>query len=214
MIKQWMTGIVAALGLTLAAQAVAAPKAPDETLKSAVAEIQDLLAKNHVKYKADKPSYFKMVDEKIVPHFDVQYIARSVLARNWKTATPEQQTRFQEAFKNMLIRSYADAMLENYDSVKVEWKPVRMADGASDATVNTNLLRNGKPPVGIGFSMRLVSDDWKITDITIENLSLVQNFRGQFASELKKSDLNSLLARMEGGQFSTDTPKSGGAAQK
>lgn len=213
MIKQWMTGIVAALGLTLAAQAVAAPKAPDETLKTAVAEIQDLLAKNHVKYKADKPSYFKMVDEKIVPHFDVPYIARSVLARNWKTATPEQQTRFQEAFKNMLIRSYADAMLENYDSVKVEWKPVRMADGATDATVNTSLLRNGKPPVGIGFSMRLVSDDWKIADITIENLSLVQNFRGQFASELKKNDLNSLITRMEGGQFSTDTPKSG-AAQK
>ncbi|WP_165797360.1 MlaC/ttg2D family ABC transporter substrate-binding protein [Solimonas fluminis] len=212
MIKQWLTGVAAALGLAVAAQALAAPSAPDETLKAAVAEIQDLLAKNHAKYKADKPGYFKMVDEKIVPHFDVPYIARSVLARNWKTATPEQQARFQDAFKNMLIRSYADAMIENYDSVKVEWKPVRMAEGATDATVNTNLLRNGKPPVGIGFSMRLVGADWKITDITIENLSLVQNFRGQFASELKKSDLNSLITRMEGGQFTTDTPKSGGSA--
>ena len=213
-IKNWMTGMVAALGLAVSAQAVAAPKAPDETLKTAVAEIQDLLAKNHAKYKADKPSYFKMVDEKIVPHFDVPYIARSVLARNWKTATPEQQQRFQVAFKNMLIRSYADAMLENYDSVKVEWKPVRMADGATDATVNTSLLRNGKPPVGIGFSMRLVGEDWKITDINIENLSLVQNFRGQFTSELKKGNLDNLIARMEGGQYSTATPKSGATGQQ
>ncbi|WP_162932498.1 MlaC/ttg2D family ABC transporter substrate-binding protein [Solimonas sp. K1W22B-7] len=213
MIKQWMTVVVAALGLAVSVQAVAAPKAPDETLKTAVAEIQDLLAKNHVKYKADKTSYFKMVDDKIVPHFDVPYIARSVLARNWKTASPEQQARFQEAFKNMLIRSYADAMLDNYDSIKVEWKPVRMADAATDATVNSSLLRPGKPPVGIGFSMHLVSDEWKITDINIENLSLVQNFRGQFVAELKKSNLDSLITRMEGGQYSTATPSSKGAAK-
>ncbi|HSW11819.1 MAG TPA: ABC transporter substrate-binding protein [Solimonas sp.] len=212
MIKQWLGGLVATVGLALGTQAVAAPKAPDETLKAAVTEIQGLLNQNHAKYKADKASYFKMVDEKIVPHFDVPYIARGVLARNWKTATPEQQSRFQTAFKNMLIRSYADAMLDNHDSVKAEWKPVRLAEGATDATVSSSLLRDGKQPVGIGFSMRLVGEEWKIYDITIENLSLVQNFRGQFTSELKKSNLDALIARMENGQYSTSTPSSKSAA--
>lgn len=212
MMKQWLMAAVTMVGLGFGTQALAAAKAPDETLKSAVAEIQELLNKNHVKYSADKASYFRMVEEKIVPHFDVPYIARGVLARNWKAATPEQQSRFQVAFKNMLIRSYADAMLDNHDSIKAEWKPVRLADGATDATVNSALLRDGKPPVNIGFSMRLVGEDWKIYDITIENLSLVQNFRGQFTAELKKSNLDSLIARMENGQYSSATPSGKGNA--
>lgn len=210
MMKQWLTGVVAAVGLAFGMQAVAAPKAPDETLKLAVGEIQTLLNQNQAKYKADKPSYFKMVDEKIVPHFDVPYIARGVLARNWKAANEQQRARFQEAFKNMLIRSYADAMLDNFDTVRAQWKPVRLAEGANDATVNSLLLRDGKPPITIGFSMRLVGEEWKVYDITIENLSLVQNFRGQFTAELKKNSLDSLITRMENGQYSTATPSSKG----
>lgn len=205
--------LMLSLLFAVAGGAHAAAQTPDGVVKEGTDKLQTLISQNHAKYKADLPGFYKVVDGIAVEYFDVPFIAKTVLARNYKAATPDQRKRFQEAFKNMLIRSYADAMLENYDSVKVEWKPVRMADGATDATVNTSLLRNGKPPVGIGFSMRLVSDDWKIADITIENLSLVQNFRGQFASELKKNDLNSLITRMEGGQFSTDTPKSG-AAQK
>jgi len=212
MMKQWCTGLVAALSLVLGTQALAAPKPADETLKTAVAEIQDLLGKNHAKYEADRGAYFRMVEEKIVPHFDVPYIARGVLARNWKAANEEQRTRFQEAFKNMLIRSYADAMLDNYDSIKAEWKPVRMGESATDATVNSLLIRQGKQPVSIGFSVHLVGEDWKIYDITIENLSLMQNFRGQFNAELKKSNLDGLIARMESGQYSTATPSKSSAA--
>lgn len=212
MIKQWIATAFTAVTLAFAGTALAVPTAPDELVKQAVSEIQALLGKNHEKYEADKALYFKMVNEKIVPHFDLPYIARGVLARNWKAATEEQRSRFQEAFKNMLIRSYADAMLENHDMVRAEWKPVRLAEGATDTMVTSSLIRQGKQPVSIGFAMHLVGEHWKIYDITVENLSLVQNFRGQFNAELKKSTLDELIVRMESGKYSTATPSTTGSA--
>ncbi len=203
--KQWLKALTATLALVFGTQAIAV-KAPDETLKLAVAEIQTLLDQNEAKYKADKTSYFQMVNDKIVPHFDLPYVSRGVLGKNWRTATPDERSRFQSAFKNMLIRTYADAMLDNHDSVKAEWKPVRLAAGATDAVVNSSLIRNGKPPIGIGFSMHLVNDEWKIYDITVENLSLVQNFRDQFNGQLKKATLAEVITKMESGQYTAAAP--------
>lgn len=190
------------LSLLLAGMGVAhaATKAPDEVVKEGTRKLQTLIAQNHAKYKADLPGFYKVVDDTVVPYFDVPFIARSVLARNWKAASEAQRLRFQEAFKNMLIRSYANALLENYDSVEAEWKPMRLAPEADDVIVNSTLIRaSGKPPVGIGFALHKLGEEWKVYDITIENISLVTNFRGQFNAEIKKSSLDDVIARMEGG---------------
>ncbi|HUP91579.1 MAG TPA: ABC transporter substrate-binding protein [Solimonas sp.] len=185
---------------------------PDVVVKTNTDKLQKLINDNHVKYQADLPAFYKVVDEVIVPHFDVPFIARSVLGKNWRGASEAQRQRFSEAFKNMLIRSYANALLQYADSVKADFKPLRMTAGADDVTVNSSLLRDGKPPVAIGFSMHTADSKWKIYDITVENISLVTNFRGQFNSEIKKSDLESLIARMESGELSARKVTATGAA--
>ena len=205
--KSLLTTLSAALLLGFAAQATAAPKAPDEVVKGTVTRVQELINKNHAAYKADMGAFYKMVDSEIVPHFDTRYIAQLVLGKPWKSATDEQKARFSDAFKNMLIRSYANAMLEYKDSVKAEWKPLRMATDAKEVTVNSGLVREGKPPVPVGFVMRLSGKDnpeWKIYDITVENISLVTNFRGQIGAEVKKNGLDSVIARLEKGELKAD----------
>jgi phospholipid transport system substrate-binding protein len=192
--------------LAFSAQA-ADVKAPDVLVQETTAQLQKLIHDNHDKYKADTKLYYKVVNDVVVPHFDVPYIGRLVLGRNGKTATDEQRTRFQNAFKDMLIRSYANALLEYNDSVKADWQPLRMAAGTTDVTVNSTLLREGKPPVPVGFVMHLVGSDWKIYDITVENISLVINFRGQMNEEIKKNGLDSVITRMESGIYSPK-PKS------
>lgn len=198
--------LLSAALVSVSAQA-ADVKAPDKVVQETTVQIQQLLRDNQAKYKADNKLYYKVVNDVIVPHFDVPYIGRLVLGRNAKTATDEQRTRFQNAFKDMLIRSYANALLDNYDSVKVEWKPLRLDANATDVVVNSALLRDGKPPVPVGFAMRLVNNDWKIYDITVENISLVINFRSQINEEIKKNGLDSVITRMESGQLSPK-PKS------
>lgn len=200
--NKWLVSLTA--GLVLAMTAVSAQAAitpPDDVVKGTTEELQSLISKNHVQYKSDSVGFYKVVDDVVVPHFDLPYIAQLILGRNWKQASDDQRKRFQVAFKNMLIRSYANALLEYHDSVKAEWKPLRMAAGSDDVTVSSSLLREKKPPIAIDFSMRLVGDQWKVYDIVVENISLISNFRGQIGSEVKKSSLEDVIVRMEKGQY-------------
>lgn len=212
-----MKRMLAAIAAAMLATAAWAAQAPDEKVKTASSQLQDLIAKNHAAYKADLGKFYEVVDEVVVPHFDVPFIARSVLARNWREASEEQRTRFAEAFKDMLIRSYANALLEYHDSVEAQWKPMRLAPDASDVIVHSSLMRkDGKPPVNLSFAVHKVGEEWKIYDIIIENVSLVQNFRGQFYSEIKRNGLDAVIARMESGAYSspgTATGSSGNAGR-
>lgn len=189
-------GTIAALTL---GSAFAAPVPPDEVVKSTTAQLQEVIKKRQVEFRKDPQKLYDAMETMVVPRFDIKYIAQLILARHWRGASEEQRGRFQTAFKNMLIRTYATAMVDNADSIEAEWLPLRMADGDKEVTVGSKLLRPGKPPVPIGFAMRLTGDEWKIYDIVIENLSLVQNFRSQVSSEIKRSNLDAVIEKLEKG---------------
>ena len=201
-----------ALGFGVIAASAAAEDAtkPDGALKSTVAQLTDNLKANHVAYKADKGQFYKMVDDVVVPRVDAPFITQIVLGPTYRTATADQKTRFTSAFKNMIVRAYADAMLDNYDSVKVEWLPVRMAPAADDAVVNTKLQRADGNQYGIGFRVHKVDSDWKIYDISVEGISLLTSFKTQVNAEIKKTSLDAVIQKMEQGQLIK--PKTGDGA--
>src|ERR1043166_7232060 len=135
MLKQIFTGAVlslAALNVPAAGAPPAAAQSPDQIVRDTTEKMQDLIRKNHEKYKADQAAFYKVVDEQLVPHFDVKAIAQQVMGRHWRSASEDQRNRFTEAFKVMLIRSYANTLLDNYDMVKSEWQPLRMSADATD----------------------------------------------------------------------------------
>jgi len=191
--------------------ATAAPVPPDEVVKTTTERLQKEIAAREKEFKADPKKLYAFVDDVIVPKFDTKYIAQLILARHWKVASNDQRTRFQAAFKDMLVHSYANALVDYHSSVKAEWQPLRMAPDATDITVNSRLLReNGKPPLPIGFAMRLKDGEWKVYDIVIENLSLVTSFRSQINSEIKRTSLDALIVRLESGQkLEPETGKKG-----
>lgn len=199
--KFWLAGLAGVAAALFAASAVAAPVPPDEVVKETTSRLQNEIHKREKEFRADPQKLYAFVDQVIVPKFDSRYIAQLILARHWKTATEDQRARFERAFKNMLVNSYADALVEYHNSVKAEWQPLRMAPDAKDVTVQSKLLRsNGKPPLPIGFAMRLKGDEWKVYDIIIENLSLITSFRSQINSEIKRTGLDALIQKLEAGQ--------------
>jgi len=204
--KKFWLPLLFALGL---GAAHAAPVAPDVVVKTGTDTMRELIATNHVAYAANKPQFYAKVDEVLVPLFDVRYISQLVLGKHWRTATEDQRTRFQNAFKSALIRNYADALLENYDAVEVTFQPVRLAPDATDASVKCTLTRKKGAPVSVVFAMRLVDDNWKIFDTTIENLSLVASIKSQYAVEIQKNGLEALIQRVESGQVVADPNKLG-----
>ncbi|MDB5970987.1 MAG: transporter substrate-binding protein [Hydrocarboniphaga sp.] len=200
------------LGSVMAGNVALAITAPDEVVRTASNELQSDISKNYAKYQSDKGAFYSMVDTRILEYFDTQYIAQLILARNWQSATPDQRKRFEVAFKNMLIRSYADALLQYHDSVKAEIKPAQMAADATKATVNSNLIRKDGPPVPLAFDMRLKDNAWKVYDIKVENISLVTNFRSQVAAQVKTSSLDAVITKLESGQQVVAPVKAGGSA--
>ncbi len=201
-IKQFLLPLIFVLSSLLGVNAAyAATVPPDQVVKDTTEKMRALISTNHVLYAADKGKFYAVVDEYLVPLFDVPGIAKLVLGRNWRAATPEQRTRFTDAFKNSLIRNYADALLDNYEGVEAKFQPLRLAAGDTDVTVKGELLRKVGKPVSVGFSMQLVGDQWKVYDVIIENLSLVTNFRSQFNEEIKKHGLDALITRIETGTF-------------
>ena len=195
-----------AQAVAAAAPATAAAVKPDAVLMETTEHMRDMIRQNHTAYEADKGKFYGVVDEVLVPRFDVRYIAQLTLGKNWRTASEAQRTRFQAAFKNSLIRTYADALLANYDSVDAKYEPLRMAADATDVTVRVSLMRKKGEPVGLAFAMREVDNDWKIYDVIIENLSLVTNFRSQFSAEIKKNGLDALINKMESGSYFKQNP--------
>ena len=195
-----VVAFAALASLAAAAAATAAPVPPDEVVKSTTERLQKEISAREAEFRADQGKLYAFVDEVIVPQFDTKYIAQLILARHWKAASDDQRKRFQAAFKDMLVHSYANALVEYHTQVKAEWQPLRMAPDATDVTVNSRLIREGKPPLPIGFAMRLKDGEWKVYDIVIENLSLVTSFRSQINSEIKRTSLDALIQRLESGQ--------------
>lgn len=202
----WIAAFAAMTGLSAAA--LAAPVPPDEVVKGTTEQLQKEIAARESEFRADPARLYAYVDQVVVPKFDTKYIAQLILARHWKNASDEQRKRFQAAFKDMLVHSYANALVEYHTQVKAEWQPLRMAPDATDVTVTSRLLREGKPPLPIGFAMRLKDGEWRVYDIVIENLSLVTSFRGQINSEIKRTSLDALITRLESGQkLEPDAPQ-------
>ena len=196
--------LLLSLGIAFGAHA---STTPDTALRGTTEQLQKLIKDNYKTYRADLPQFYKAVDEVVVPRFDVPYISQLVLATHYKTATPEQRTRFAESFKNMLVRAYGNAMLDNYDSIQIEWLPVRV-DG-DKALVNTSMASSSGKKYLIGFRVRKIAEDWKVFDIAVENVSLVTNFRTQLSAEIKANGLDTVIKRMESGEFAQTAPGAG-----
>lgn len=207
--RHWTArGMFAALLFTLGSMAAvqAQQGTPDQIIDQVTEGVRMKIAKDHAKYSADKAAFYVMVDQELVSHVDTEYVAKVILGQHLKTADKDQVARFESAFKNMLMRQYADKLLEYYDSVEIKTMPARIASDNEKATVDTTIERPGKPPVPIVFSMRKSGGEWKVWDIKAENISLVLNFRTQIDSEIKKTSIAAVIDRLEKGTLNVSTP--------
>jgi phospholipid transport system substrate-binding protein len=113
-------------------------------------------------------------------------MSQLVLGKNWRTATPEEQRQFVEEFRLLLVRTYATAMLK-YSDQKISYLPYRGKPGEGEVIVQTEIEQPGGPPIPIDYSLHRKGGDWKVFDVKIDNVSLVVNYRGTFAGEIRSS---------------------------
>lgn len=168
---------------------------PDELVKRTSEDVLATVKSDADIQAGDQAKIFALAEEKIVPNFNFDKVSRLVLGKNWTKATAEQKTAFQTEFRTLLIRTYATA-LSKYKNQTIEYKPLRMAEGANTASVKTAIVQPGGQPIAVDYSLEKKADAWKVYDIVIEGVSLVTNYRGQFAQEIRQNGIDSLIKKL------------------
>lgn len=154
---------------------------------------------HRAEYSKDPAALRAAVDRDVLPYFDVQFAARLVLGRYWRTATPDQKQRFISAFENSMFANYGSALL-GFQSNRLTVVPSRAAPGANDAMVRTIVHRDDGSTVQVNFALHKTAQGWKAWDVVIEGISYVKSFRDDFGSQIQAQGLDSVIERLQHGE--------------
>jgi phospholipid transport system substrate-binding protein len=165
---------------------------PDVLIKNTVKEVLDVVHQDKDIREGNQKKILALVDAKVLPHFDFTRMTRLAVGRAWRTATPEQQKILEAEFRNLLVRTYTKAFTV-YRDQNVEVKPFKMSSGATEVTVKTAIVQPGAQPIPVNYDMEKTDDGWKVYDLTVEGVSLVNTHRGSFAEKIQQAGIDGLI---------------------
>ena len=187
----------AALSLVLLAAAPfvrAAEEAPDALIQRVSAEVLDAIRSDKEVQAGELRKVLALVDSQVMPHVNFKRMTASVVGRNWRQATPEQQQRLQDEFKALLIRTYSGALSQVNDQ-RLNVKPLRAAPGDVEVVVHTEVIGRGDP-VQLDYRMEKTPTGWKIYDLNVLGIWMVETYRTQFAQEINAKGVDGLIVAL------------------
>jgi len=187
--------LLASCGGLLIGLARAQEAAPDVLVKTVTLEVVELIAKDKEIREGSRAKLIQLIDAKVLPHFDFAAMTMLTTGQNWKKASAEQKERLTEAFKILLIRTYASA-LSAYSAQKLEFRPLRAKPTDTDVTVHVRVLQPGSQPVPIDYSMEKTAAGWKVYDVMVGGVSLVANYRTEFNNVVRESGVDGLIKNL------------------
>jgi phospholipid transport system substrate-binding protein len=203
-IVPWLGAAMLAVGCTLA-QAQAG-KAPDALIKEVSTDVLDAVKADKTIKQGDVQKVIALVDAKVMPHIDFQRMTASAMGRYWRQATPDQQKRLQDEFKLLLVRTYSGALAQVQDQT-VELKPMRGAPADTEVVVRTEIKGRGDP-VQLDYRLEQTPGGWKIYDVNVLGVWLVENYRNTFSQEISNGGIDGLIAKMAARNKSAGAAKS------
>jgi len=178
---------------TLAASAWAQQQlAPNELVQKITDEVLAAVKSDKELAAGDKQKAVKLAEEKVLPYVDFEHATRLAVGRAWRDASPEQRQRLVSEFRNMLVRTYSNA-IGTYQGQTLKVLPSRGKADPEETIVRTQFVRPGGQPLPIDCSMRQTEEGWKVYDITVEGVSLVLTYRSEFDAIVKQQGIDGLI---------------------
>lgn len=204
-------GAVSTLGALVVANA-APPAATAPTLPAATTNTQDptqlvqdvasnvlkALDANRAAYVNNPQNVKALADKYMLPYFDTQYAAQLVLGKYWRSATPDQRTRFINAFQDSMLQNYGNALV-NFTANRLKVQPGHVDPGSDLASVTTNINRDNGTSIPVIYVLHKTPDGWKAWDIKVEGISYVKSFRDDFAAQIDQKGLEAVITRLQSG---------------
>jgi phospholipid transport system substrate-binding protein len=155
------------------------------------------LKANKATLKTKPQIVYTLANRYVVPYADLSEMSRRVLPPQvWNSATPAQRTQFQQAFTRLLIRTYASA-LTSYKDQTIQFYPVRGGyEGRNTVEVSSDIMSPEAQPVHVTYRLLHIGDVWRLYDMSVEGVSLIESFRSQFADILSQGNMDLLLQRI------------------
>jgi phospholipid transport system substrate-binding protein len=165
----------------------AAQTPPEELVKTTSSEVLSL-----IKQTSDRQKLLQLAQEKVVPHFDFARMTQLAVGKSWQQASPAQRESLAREFRELLVRTYVSALSAGAN-MTLKYLPPRGSNG-DEVVVRTQALQPGRAPIAIDYKMEKQSGgEWKVFDVTVDNISLVTNYRDTFNTTIASSGVDGLI---------------------
>lgn len=166
--------------------------APDVLARSVTEEVLAIVRADKELQAGNPQKIMQLVETKVLPHFNFVRMTQLAVGRHWRQATPEQRNQLTEEFRTLLVRTYT-TVFTVYKNQTIDYRPVRMAPGDTEVVVKSVIRQPAGQPIAIDYSMEKLANTWKVYDVRIEGVSLVENYRNTFNSEIQRSGVAGLV---------------------
>lgn len=196
-LSQWLLALATGASLLTALPVHAADEAPDALINRLTRDALDTIQADPAVQAGKVSRIMALVDQKITPHVNFQRMTASAVGPGWRQATPEQRKRLEVEFKTLLVRTYAGA-LSQVKNLSVDVKPLRAAADDKEVMVRT-LIKGHGDPVQLDYRLEKtagVGTGWKVFNLNVMGVWLVDNFRSQFAQEINAKGIDGLISTL------------------
>ena len=189
-----------AFGLSIGAQAQQKPNpmaSPNEFVQQIADQVLAALKNDTAARAGDIKRINQIVDEMILPYLNFEKTTRLAAGRNWRDATAEQKIALSNAFRGTLARTYSGAFTRVNDSTSIKTLPFRGDANANDVVVRAQVTQHANSqPFSLDYRLEKTPEGWKIYDINVENVWLIENYRNQFTQQINQSGIDGLIAAL------------------
>jgi phospholipid transport system substrate-binding protein len=192
MLRSMRSFFLALLLAAGAAQAQVQPIAPDVMVRDVTNEVLEAIRADKAIQAGDLSRVQKLVDDKILPYVDFQKMTQLAVGRGWRSATPEQRAALTREFRTLLMRTYSGALSQVKDH-KVEMGPFRAQPGDTDVLVRTSVVPSRGDRIQLDYRVEKQGDAWKIYDVNVLGVWLVENYKAQFAQQISAGGVDGLI---------------------
>jgi len=184
--------LTASMLLVSAARAQAPASTPDAMVRDLSNEVLNAIKADKALKSGDANRVQKLVDDKVLPYTDFQKMTQLSVGPGWRNATPEQRAALTREFRMLLVRTYSGALSQISDH-KVELRPFRAQPTDTDVIVRTQVVASRGDPIQLDYRLEKTDGGWKIYDINILGVWLIENYKSQFSSQVNSSGIDGLI---------------------
>jgi phospholipid transport system substrate-binding protein len=189
---KFLQAMTFAAATLVAAAANAQNPAPDAMVRDMSNDVLTTIKADKALASGDMARVQKLVDEKILPYVDFQKMTQLAVGRGWRQANPEQRAALTREFRTLLVRTYSGALSQVKDH-QVQMRPFRAQPKDTDVLVRTSIVASRGDPIQLDYRLEKSDAGWKIYDVNILGVWLVENYKTQFASEINANGIDGLI---------------------